>query len=45
LHATRRTRRVNPALDGVVPLELAATDLGVREIHDLIDRLEHGVVS
>jgi putative toxin-antitoxin system antitoxin component (TIGR02293 family) len=35
----------NRALGGVVPLELAPTEVGAREIEDLIDRLEHGVVS
>ena len=31
------------ALGGCVPLELAATDVGTREVENLIGRLEHGV--
>lgn len=33
------------ALGGEAPLELAATDIGAREIENLIGRLEHGVVA
>jgi len=35
----------NRALGGAAPVELAATDVGTREVEDLIDRLEHGVVA
>ncbi len=33
------------ALGGAVPLEVAKTELGAREVETLIDRLEHGVYS
>jgi putative toxin-antitoxin system antitoxin component (TIGR02293 family) len=33
------------ALEGKTPLAYARTDLGAREVEDLIGRLEHGVVS
>ncbi|MBW6455667.1 MAG: DUF2384 domain-containing protein [Trueperaceae bacterium] len=38
-----RTR--NLALGGVTPLALADTELGAREVDDLLGRLEHGVYS
>ena len=34
-----------PALGGTAPLDLARTDVGVREVERLIGRLEHGVFS
>jgi putative toxin-antitoxin system antitoxin component (TIGR02293 family) len=34
-----------PALGGAVPLSIAKTDTGSREVEDLIGRLEHGVFS
>lgn len=33
------------ALGGATPLELARTDVGVREVEELIGRLEFGIVS
>lgn len=33
------------ALGGATPLEFAATEIGAREVEDLIGRLEHGVFS
>ncbi|MGH9881349.1 MAG: type II RES/Xre toxin-antitoxin system antitoxin [Pyrinomonadaceae bacterium] len=33
------------ALGGAVPMGLAKTDLGAREVEDLIERLEHGVFT
>lgn len=36
---------VQPALGGAVPLDIARTDIGAREVEALIDRLEHGVFS
>jgi putative toxin-antitoxin system antitoxin component (TIGR02293 family) len=33
------------ALGGAVPIGLAKTDLGAREVEDLIERLEHGVFT
>ena len=38
-------RTPNLALDGVTPLALADTELGAREVDDLLGRLEHGVYS
>lgn len=32
-------------LGGEVPLRAAATDIGAREIEDLVGRLEHGVIT
>lgn len=32
------------ALGGVAPLEFSSTDIGAREVEDLIGRLEHGIV-
>jgi len=37
--------RAQPALGGGVPLDLARTELGVREVERLVGRLEHGVFS
>ena len=34
-----------PALGGTAPLDLASTEVGVREVERLIARLEHGVFS
>lgn len=34
-----------PGLGGQVPLEFASTDVGGREVENLIGRLEHGVVA
>jgi putative toxin-antitoxin system antitoxin component (TIGR02293 family) len=33
------------ALGGAIPMGLAKTDLGAREVEDLIERLEHGVFT
>lgn len=33
------------ALGGAIPLEVAKTELGAREVETLIDRLEHGIYS
>ena len=38
-------RTPNPALGGVAPLAFADTELGAREVDDLLGRLEHGVYS
>ncbi len=38
-------RRSNRALNGEVPLALLDTDLGARQIEDVLGRIEHGVVS
>jgi putative toxin-antitoxin system antitoxin component (TIGR02293 family) len=34
-----------PALNGITPLELAVTDVGAREVENLIGRLERGVFA
>lgn len=34
-----------PALDGVAPIEFARTEVGAREVENLIGRLEHGIPS
>lgn len=34
-----------PALGGALPIDLARTDVGAREVETLIGRLEHGVFS
>lgn len=43
--ARRWLSRSQPALGGVTPLELATTDIGAKEVEDLIGRLEHGIPS
>jgi putative toxin-antitoxin system antitoxin component (TIGR02293 family) len=35
--------RPQPALGGAVPIALATSDVGAREVETLVDRLEHGV--
>ena len=35
----------NAGLDGETPLRLAETEIGAREVENLIGRLEHGVFS
>ena len=43
--ATAWLTTAQPALAGAVPIDLAKTDLGAREVETLIGRLEHGVFS
>ena len=43
--ARRWLRSPRPALDGRSPLDYAVTEVGAREVEDLIGRLEHGVFS
>lgn len=38
-------RRPNRSLNGEVPLALLDTDLGARQIEEVLGRIEHGVVS
>jgi putative toxin-antitoxin system antitoxin component (TIGR02293 family) len=38
-------RSANLALGGATPLALADTELGAREVDDLLGRIEHGVYS
>lgn len=33
----------NPALKGAIPIEVARTDLGAREVDAVLGRIEHGV--
>jgi putative toxin-antitoxin system antitoxin component (TIGR02293 family) len=37
--------RPNRAFAGVSPLEMAKTEVGAREVENLIGRIEHGVIS
>ena len=43
--AIRWLHRPNRALGGDVPLALLNTDLGAREVEDVLGRIAHGVVS
>jgi putative toxin-antitoxin system antitoxin component (TIGR02293 family) len=38
-------RRPNRALNGELPIHLLDTDLGARQVEDILGRIEHGVVS
>lgn len=38
-------RRPNRALNGEVPIRLLDTDVGARQVEDILGRIEHGVVS
>ena len=38
-------RRPNRALNGELPINLLDTDVGARQIEDILGRIEHGVVS
>ena len=37
--------RPNRALNGELPIRLLDTDVGARQVEDLLGRIEHGVVS
>lgn len=41
--ATRWLKTPRPALDGNTPLDLLDTEPGLREVEDLLGRIEHGV--
>ncbi len=43
--ATRWLRSPQRGLGGPSPLEFARTEVGAREVENLIGRLEHGVIS
>jgi putative toxin-antitoxin system antitoxin component (TIGR02293 family) len=43
--ATQWLQTPQPGLGGEVPLEFASTDVGAREVENLITRLEHGVFA
>ena len=38
-------RTPNPSLDNLIPIQMARTDLGGREVEAVLMRLEHGVFS
>jgi putative toxin-antitoxin system antitoxin component (TIGR02293 family) len=38
-------RRPNRALNGEAPLEVVDTDLGARQVEDILGRIEHGVIG
>jgi putative toxin-antitoxin system antitoxin component (TIGR02293 family) len=38
-------KRPNRALNGKIPLRLAATDVGANEVENLVTRIEHGVTT
>lgn len=38
-------RRPNRALNGELPIHLLDTDIGARQIEDILGRIQHGVVS
>jgi putative toxin-antitoxin system antitoxin component (TIGR02293 family) len=38
-------RRPNRALGGKIPLELLDSDIGVRQVEEVLGRIEHGVYS
>lgn len=43
--AARWLRRPNRALENRVPLELLDSDIGAKQVEDVLGRIEHGVVS
>jgi putative toxin-antitoxin system antitoxin component (TIGR02293 family) len=43
--ATEWLTTAQPALGGTIPLDLARTEVGAREVERLVNRLEHGVFS
>jgi putative toxin-antitoxin system antitoxin component (TIGR02293 family) len=43
--AARWLQTPQPGLDGAVPLEFASTEVGAREIENLIGRLEYGAIA
>ena len=43
--ARRWLQQPQPALANASPLDLASTDIGTREVENLIGRLEHGIFS
>jgi putative toxin-antitoxin system antitoxin component (TIGR02293 family) len=43
--ATDWLTTAQPALGGIVPLDLAKSEVGAREVERLVGRLEHGVFS
>jgi len=43
--ANRWLRLPNPALGGEIPMRMAATDVGAREVETILARIEHGIFS
>jgi len=42
--ATEWLTTAQPALGGTIPLDLARTEVGAREVERLVGRLEHGII-
>ena len=38
-------RRPNRALNGELPIRLLDTDVGARQVEDILGRIEHGIVG
>ena len=38
-------RRPNRALNGELPIRLLDTDVGARQVEDILGRIEHGIIS
>lgn len=43
--ATTWLQRPNRALNGELPIRLLDTDVGARQVEDILGRIEHGIVS
>jgi len=43
--AAQWLRRPNRALGNVPPLELLDTDIGIRQVEDVLGRIDHGLIS
>ena len=43
--ATNWLRKPNRALGGVVPLHLTSTDIGARQVEDILSKIEYGIFS
>ena len=43
--ATTWLQRPNRALNGERPIQLLDTDLGARQVEDVLGRIEHGIAS
>ena len=43
--ATTWLQRPNRALNGELPIRLLDTDVGARQVEDVLGRIEHGIVS
>jgi putative toxin-antitoxin system antitoxin component (TIGR02293 family) len=43
--ATTWLRRPNAGLNGELPIRLLDTDVGARQVEDILGRIEHGIVG